>query len=222
MPKPLSHLGREVSYNLNNVGDYVLREREKLARCAMEGIASFSTVESWMLNLFLDLIGGNKSDAATLFMALDSRGAKSNALAPFVQRLPPEQQALYHSIMHLMKQRAAKRDKLAHWVWGASRDLPNALLLADPRVMASADPLTPDYRKILAQNIWVYEAEDFAEIIEGNNELAGYGFKFRWIVQGHPENAEGKLYRELCAEPVLADILRRRAERAQSQKSEGK
>lgn len=221
MPQPLSHIREQVGYNLNNVGDYVLREREALARSAMEGIASFATVESWMLGLFIDLIGGNKTDAATVFLTLESRGARSAALAPFVARLEPRYQELYQAIMHRMKICAKERDNLAHWVWGASQQLPDALLLANPKALAVLDFASPTYSEDIAREIWVYRVADFTQIIENNNALANAGFKFRWIVQGHISNREDQLYHELCAEPVLADILRRRAERARPQHAAG-
>jgi hypothetical protein len=217
MPQPLSHLRKPVGFNLNNVGDYVLRERETLARAAMEGIATFATVESWMLELYLDLAGGNKSVAAEIFLELESRSSRSAALQPLIARLEQRYQELYHAIAKLLKTRALDRDKLAHWVWGISAQLPDALLLADPKALALLDPLEPNYREKLKASIWIYKAKDFTDIIEGNIQLASFGFKFRWIMKNHPKNREDELYHALCAEPVLADILRRRAERAQSQ-----
>jgi hypothetical protein len=202
---------------LNNVGDYPLRARPILARAAMEGIASFATVESWMLNLYLDLAGGNKSMAAEIFLKLESRSARSAALEPLIAKLEPRYRELYQAITKHMRARAMARDKLAHWVWGVSRELPDALLLADPKALAVIDYFASDYQQQMNDAIWVYRDTDFAEIIEGNNDLAGFGLKFRWIVTGHVSNGEDRLYHELCAKPVLADILRRRAERDQTQ-----
>ena len=110
-----------------------------------------------------------------------------------------------------MKIRAKARDKLAHWVWGASRQLPDALLLANPKALASLDPKSETYTDDLAKEVWIYGASDFAEIIEGNNQLAEFGARFRHIINRHPANRRDILYLGLCAEPVLADILNRRA-----------
>ena len=216
MPKALSHLHRPIGYQLNNVGDFPLRERERLARYAMECIASFSTVESWMLNLYLDLVGGNKSDAAALFMKMESRGTRSAALAPFISRLDKKYQSLYRAIEQLMKIRAKPRDKLAHWVWGISHDLPEALLLANPKALATLDHLSPTYSDDMKKEIWIYEAKDFEKIIQENNELAGFGMEFRFIVRGHPANRGDQLYQSLCAQPALAEILNRQSKRDQS------
>ena len=183
----------------------------------MEGIASFATVESWMLELYLDLAGGNKSLAASIFITLESRSARSSALQPLIATLEPTYQALYRAIAKLIKTRAVSRDKLAHWVWGVTNDIPDALLLADPKFLALVDWANPQERQRIPEHIYVYRANDFAEVIEGNNEVARFGQTFRFIVTGHPANREGQLYRELCAEPALADILRRPGERDQTQ-----
>jgi hypothetical protein len=206
MPQPLLRYRKNAPVILNNVGIYPLRHRPELARMAMEGIATFATVESWMLDLYLDLVGGNRSDAATLYLTLDSRSAKSAALEPFIKRLSQENRELYRALMKLMRTRAEARDKLAHWVWGFSPPLPDVLLLADPRAMSALNPLDHDSYH---NNIWVYRETDFAEIIKANEELAGFGFLFRWIVTNHISNREGELYRRLCAEPALANILHR-------------
>ena len=219
MPKALSHFRRPIGYQLNNVGDYALRERERLARYAMECIASFSTVESWMLNLYLDLVGGNKSDAAALFMKMESRATRAAALVPFISRLDKKYQTLYRAIEQLMKIRAKPRDKLAHWVWGISHELPEALLLANPKALATLDPLSPSFQEEMAKEIWVYEAKDFERIIKDNNELAGFGLKFRFIVQGHPANREDQLYQRLCSQPALAEILDRKGKEDRSRET---
>ena len=216
MPQPLSRVRPGgCSYHLNNVGDYPLREREQLARAAMEGIASFATVESWMLELYLELAGGNKSIAASMFLTLESRSARSSVLQPLIAALEPRYQDLYRAIAKLLRTRALDRDKLAHWVWGVSNDLPDALLLADPKALALINYAERAETSRLPDHIFVYRASDFVSIIERNNELAGFGQRFRFIVRGHPANREDRLYHELCAEPALADILRRQDERDQ-------
>ena len=194
----------------------MLRQREPLARAALEVIASFATVESWMLELYLDLTGGSKTVAAEMFLTLESRSARSGAIRPLVARLGERYQRLYRALEKLLKTRAGERDKLAHWVWGISPHLPDALLLANPKTLATLDSLDPDIR----EHIYVYRQPDFDKITAANYKLAGHGMTFRFIVMGHAANREDRLYHRLCAEPDLADILRRQDERAQSQPKE--
>ena len=176
----------------------------------MEAIATWSTAESWLLNLYLELAGGNKSAAAEMFLTLESRSAKSAALNPLIHRLDGRYQTLYRAVAKLSRSRQSARDKLAHWVWGYSAQLPDALLLADPKALAAAKPDVADpSQNHITPHIYVYNEADFRSIIHDNEELAGYGFKFRWIVTNHISNRKDQLYHELCAQPAIADILHR-------------
>ena len=186
-----------------------MQTNEHLARLAMECIATWSTVESWMLNFYINLAGGNKSDSAAMFLALDSSSAKSNALTPFIQKLDVRYQRLYAAVLKLLRSRQKSRDKLAHWVWGYSAELPDSLLLADPRVMVTVDKTVHSYLLILAENVFVYREADFRKIIQNNEELAGYGFKLAWIISGHIANRDDRLYVKLCQEPSIREILNR-------------
>jgi hypothetical protein len=220
MPQPLSSLRRHVGYVLNSIGVYPLRERPALALAAMEGIATWATVESWMLDLYLDLAGGNKTLAAELFLTLESNSARSAAIVPLIAPLEKKYRDLYAAIAKLVKTRGRARDRLGHWVWGYSGQLPDALLLANPKAMSTLDWTNPEDRERVNAEILYYTAADFAQIVRDNEELAGFGFKFRWIVTNHPSNREDRLYHELCAAPALAEILHHQAERDRSPQRE--
>jgi hypothetical protein len=94
------------------------------------------------------------------------------------------------------------RNKLAHWTWGDSADISDALLLADPKDLIQNPP---DSSRIL-----VYRELDFRRIIRANERLAGFGLKFIFIMRDHPANAEDALYDMLCSEPEIQERLRRR------------
>ena len=91
-----------------------------------------------MLRLYITLAGGASADAATVFLTIESDGARKSAITALAdRRLDEEQKRLFWAILKIMGQRARYRHKLAHWVWGFSKMLPDALLLADrPRFWA--------------------------------------------------------------------------------------
>ncbi|AXW64707.1 hypothetical protein CJO94_24440 (plasmid) [Ralstonia solanacearum] len=62
MPQPLSRVTPEAGIVvIGNAGDRVLARHPDLAVLAIEAIASWSNVESFMLGLFVELFGGHVS-----------------------------------------------------------------------------------------------------------------------------------------------------------------
>ena len=206
MPQPISRVAPDASIFLNNIGMFRLRELPELASLAMECIATWATVESWMLNLYLDMAGGNRTSAAAMFLTLEANSARRAALAPLVETLQPLHQQLYAAIAGVMKSREKARNKLAHWVWGYTPDVPDAVLLADPKALAlQSGGLDRD-------QIYVYRKDDFLAIIADNEELADWGMDFKRIINGHVSNHANQLYDALCKAPAIAERLHRQAQ----------
>ncbi len=137
MPKPLSHVSPNASYRVGDVDDDPLTQRPKLAVMAMQVIASWSLVEIRLTELFVSLLGGLNNNGAIAYRAIDSRHAKSNMINAIAsKRLSKENFALLSAIQNLVKSSAKERDKIAHCEWGYSHDLPDALLLKDPKKLS--------------------------------------------------------------------------------------
>jgi len=155
-----------------------------------------------MLNMYVELAGGAEADAAAVYLAMETNSAKSTAISILAERkLDADQLKLLRAIIKVAKSAQKERDKLAHWVWGTSTNLPDALLLSDPRNLQFNNDL-----------IFVYTADDFEAMRRKFERIAGFGFEFRWILMGHPANRDGELYAKLCREPEIAEILRRQAQ----------
>lgn len=168
----------------------------------MEAIESWANVEFFMLKLYVSLAGGPKTDAAAVFLALESSAPKAAAIEVLVsRRVDEEYQNLYRAIARLVKSRAKARDRLVHWIWGGSLDLPDALLLVNPRDAATVPMIH------LSPHILVYGKQDFLNITKDNEELAGFGFDFNALVLGRCNRDE--LFSTLCREPALREILDR-------------
>lgn len=202
MPQPLNRVTENPgTLEINNVGTRTLAQRPQLAIMAMECIAAWSHVESFFLDMYVAMAGGAAADTAAVYLALEGSSAKSAAVNALAERkLSSDNLALFRAILKVSKSGQKERDKLAHWVWGTASALPNALLLCDPRNM-SFEPC----------DIYVYTENDFDGMRIRFENLAGYGFKFRWIFSEHPANRDGKIYDELCRESEIAEILSRQA-----------
>ena len=80
MPQPLSRVMPNARVTLGNAGDRPLARHPELAVLAIEAIASWSNVEGFMLRLFMQLLGGNESLAASVFLALENQASKTAAI----------------------------------------------------------------------------------------------------------------------------------------------
>jgi hypothetical protein len=203
MPQPLSRVLPRPSVRLGNVGDYPLQRHPDLAHLVAEVIVSWGNVESFMLRLFIDLMGGPKDRAAAVFLALEIQSAKNVAINAVASRLPQDQQSLLRAILALIRTNQKSRDKIAHWTWGDSPQIPDALLLANPKDQIDTG--------LNYDEIFIYKAKDFTDIIRSNERLAGFGLQFRFILMDHPANRGGELFAELCAEPEIQERLSHQA-----------
>src|SRR5258708_1694326 len=96
MPQPLSTVKPNASYTLADIGFSPFFDQPALAILAMEAIEAWANVEFFMLKLYVSLAGGPQSDAAAVFLALESNSTKTAAIAALVsRRLNDDYKALY-------------------------------------------------------------------------------------------------------------------------------
>jgi hypothetical protein len=205
MPQPLTRVRPEAGVRIGNVGDAndPLSSHPDLALLAIRAIASWSNVEAFMLQLFVQLMGGPAEKAATVFLALEIQSAKSAAINAVAQSLPEEQQKLLRAVLAIAKTNQRSRDKIAHWQWGDTPALPDALLLLNPKTAVHGVPNHDD--------VFVYTERDFQDIIRANERLAGFGMSLTFILRGHVANRDGRLFAQLSAEPEIRERLDRPA-----------
>ncbi len=162
-----------------------------------------------MLRLFVTMMGGPEDKAATIYLAMETQSAKTAAIVALANaHLSEENRDLLKAVLAVAKSRQKDRDRIAHGVWGESPNIPDALLLINQKDKIRTE-LSREY-------VLVYKESDFVSMIEGNRQLSRYVFNFRWIIEGHPANKDGSLYRELCAKPEIRERLDRQALQAQS------
>jgi hypothetical protein len=197
MPQPLSRVAPRATIFIGNAGDRPLSRHPDLAVLAIEAIASWSNVEALLLSLFIDVVGGHNSLAANVFLSLEGQSAKNAAIeaaaASALMARPTELRAL-RAILALVKTNKKDRNKLAHWTWGESPDLTDAVLLFDPRSSIG---------ELDISKVFVYRAADFRSIIQANDRLCGHCLTFKFILTGHVANREGELLSRLLAEPDI-------------------
>lgn len=202
MPQPISRVAPNASIFYGNAGQRPLLERPALAALAMEAIASWSNVEAFMLRLFVELFGGKESLAAEVFLSLKGQVAKDSAIraaAGFSLKNRPDELRILNGILSLAGTNEKHRNKLAHHTWGFSPDIPDALLLVDPRAQLQ------DFDK---SAIYLWKEEDFKSIIADNDKLCGFGRQLEIVLNGHIANADGRIVRRLLNTPMLRERIK--------------
>ena len=167
----------------------------------MEALASWCNVEGFLLRLFIELFGGHGALAAEVFLSLQNQSAKSAAIdaaATSVLSGRNDELRVLRAILAIAKTNEKDRNKLAHWTWGESPSIPDALLLVDPRATIGEMNLS---------DIYVYKAQDFNTIIGANDRLCGFGLEFKFILNGHVANRDGRLLAKMLAEPEIQQRL---------------
>jgi hypothetical protein len=138
--------------------DNTMQKRPELAVLVAECITQFANLES-MMGLSLALIlDANQKAVLAMYSAFDSRASQMKLLkAAAESELEKKHCDIFDAVITLFVKPAMRdRDKFAHWVWGYAPELPDALLLMEPREKtplhaAALNPPSPiqwDYSKI--------------------------------------------------------------------------
>jgi hypothetical protein len=111
-----------------------MAKRPVLAFKVAECIAEWANTET-MLGLLLGfLLHAKARTALAMYMALENRAAQLRMLDSAAK---VELDQRHYDVLTIVMERFVRplmktRDKLAHWCWGHSPDLPNDLLLMEP------------------------------------------------------------------------------------------
>ncbi|MDZ7725711.1 MAG: hypothetical protein U5R06_23515 [candidate division KSB1 bacterium] len=201
MPNPISKVMPSASIVMGNVGNSPFSRHPDLALLVAESISSWSNVENFLLKLFVQILGGNKSLATDIYISLESQAAKTsaiNAAARSILKMESDELKIFKAIMAISKANVKNRNKLAHWTWGYSPDLNEALLLVDPKATIS------EYDR---SKIYVYKKIDFESIVESNNNLCHYIQLLKFVFMNHSANNNNELITELLSKPeIIAKI----------------
>lgn len=131
MPNPLSkvHPGATPRFS-----PALVLERQELSAQVACAIATWSITEAQLGRLLVTIMGAQARPALAMFGALQSNAAKiATVTAAANTLLTGDDLEAFQAIMPLTKSAADQRHKFAHHLWGVCDELPNALLLVDPK-----------------------------------------------------------------------------------------
>jgi hypothetical protein len=110
-----------------------LKRPEVLSRVA-KGISVWTLIEALTAQVVIYSLKGDVRIATEMYLSITSSGASNAALKTAVRLgLPAKYAELFNAIWMLSGGLADERHRLAHWAIGYCEEIPNALLLANPR-----------------------------------------------------------------------------------------
>jgi hypothetical protein len=217
-PQPL----RSVRRNATAVGDpAALRRYPALAADLGEIIALWSRIESTLgIALAMMLKAGVRVSVA-MYGAILSSQAQMDALEAAARvTLGPEDFRLFGAVLTLVKRAGSKRHKLAHWLWGYSPEITDALLLIDPDAVLEFSAGHSEFLKAIEEGdfaaqrlrldlsrVFVYRKRDFDEILDEMHNVDKTTRTF--AVLANDPSAAAQQRTQLLAEPQIQEALRR-------------
>jgi hypothetical protein len=127
-------LSRVKSDAITNWGDPPMAVRPALAVKVAHCIAQWSEIEV-LLGAFLALLlHANERAALAMYSGLENRSAQLRLILAAAEASLPDQhfRVISALLSALVRPAMRERDRLAHWMWGFSEQLPDALLIARP------------------------------------------------------------------------------------------
>lgn len=191
MPQPLSRVCQNAKPSFYIDGIYA---RPSLAAHVMRTIATWAMIENIMGHLLAYMLGEEGRPALAMYYALTSGAARTDAFrAAARERLDAERIECFDAIMLRARPAAIRRNEFAHHVWGVTPELPDALLLADPKdkiesslasieyfrkikieLPTSSDPPVGHHNKFPADRIMVYREAELINIQQLAAEAADH------------------------------------------------
>jgi hypothetical protein len=193
----------------------------KIAHC----IAQWSENEVLLGGLLAFLLQANQKAAAAMYSGVDNRAAQLRMITAAAEAtLPTDHFEVIGALLSAVVRPAMKeRDKLAHWTWGYSDDLPDALLTAEPSYTLGSMMVALDLqRQVKPQDvptsfdeIYVVRDGDLTAMIRrGLNarDLIRLAMATVWWDHNLPEERAERL-RQLSNAPQIRSALDRAASR---------
>lgn len=175
MPEPLSKLklGSKVTFDLD-----VFQKYPALAAYPMQVISDWSSIDLHLgSELLASMLRTNVMTSVAMYTALRGEGPRETALRAAAEHsLDKDQLALFIGVLKLIDGSWKTRNKFAHHIWGYCDDLPDALCLTEPLLVAeyrrklyewnNANPRpTPAPPTIDHQYVYAYRKPDFGREI---------------------------------------------------------
>lgn len=120
-------------------------ERPQVAAWVGECIACWSIVEHETSRLFTLLLDVNVEAGMELYNQFGGASLKENGIKALARsKLQRPDYEIIDALLKMIKSQEKTRNKIAHWYWGVSDQVPDGLVLVDPRELLILSARTRD------------------------------------------------------------------------------
>jgi hypothetical protein len=162
MPQPFPKHLKEFMFN---IGD-AIQNRQTLSLMGMEVISQYVSLEVSLTNLFMTLLGANPGPAVAMLTAIKNNNIRNEAFRAVAEStLSGERLEILNAVLAMCETADKERNRIGHWVWATEKQLPDAVVLLDPRKVA----IVQQKQRVLAEG----KKPTAEEIIALMGELRG-------------------------------------------------
>ncbi len=137
MPQPLNRVIPNGEFNPigirpNESG--ILDDKPELAKLVASIFGLWASIEQSLSLLLVSVLGADAEPVIAMFATLTAQRQQMGALeAAAKAALSPNEFDVFRAAISMTDSVQTPRNHLAHWIWGTCEQLPDALLLAEPK-----------------------------------------------------------------------------------------
>lgn len=198
-------------------GPDALRRQPELAGMAMNIVAQWAVNEVRMARILVVLLGAQSRPVIAMHSALTSTQAQMAALRAAAKTMVTDEYwNTFDAALVVVKKLAKERNRVAHWIFGYSNQVPDALLLVNPvdfidgeviyqeGVAKGANVLDMSLRK---KGVLVYDKPEFERVYM--DALLAQSMISRLTFLCTPGIIAAQSHDQLLNEPLIRSILDR-------------
>lgn len=136
MPQPLSKVVTDASISITPL---VLSNCDpRFPAMIMQVIASWAHIDGDLATIFSHVLKADIAVGTAVYQSLQGAEVRKRAFKAAAENaLPRWQQLAFETVWRATSKSRMQRHRFAHHVWGAALELPDALLLMDPKVVVN-------------------------------------------------------------------------------------
>lgn len=119
------------------VGEAIIK-RHALSLAGMHAVTQYSMLEPLLSVVMTKLLGSDPRPAVAILAVIKNSSIRNEALRSVAEEsLNADDLALFNAVLGVVDSADKERNRLAHWLWAIDDQLPDAVVLLDPRKYAS-------------------------------------------------------------------------------------
>src|SRR5262249_28344491 len=137
MPQPLNRVitnGEFSAIGIRPNESGILDDKPELAKLVASIFGLWASIEHSLSLLLVSVLGADVEPAIAMFATLTAQRQQMGALeAAAKAALSPNDFDVFRAAISMTGRVQTPRNHLAHWIWGTCKQIPDALLLAEPK-----------------------------------------------------------------------------------------